>query len=170
MPVSGWQALLVAAVAVVVPTAVRAAMSGTVTGCEFTPYLPFVLLGAILLRWWLAGAVALTSVAIMGGFFQGSTTFELPCFISAVSVFLAASAAMIGVGIIVRLVLDALQKPSRDSGGLVFSLEKGEVWASWYGQDLPVRLGSQRKVAEMMEDFLAQERVAKRLNKDQFGQ
>jgi hypothetical protein len=73
---------------------------------------------------------------------------------------------MISIGAVARLVLDALQKPHRDSGGLVFSLEKGEVWASWYGQDVPVRLGSQRKVAEMMEDFLAQEQLGKRLNGD----
>jgi hypothetical protein len=41
------------------------------------------------------------------------------------------------------------------SGGVVFSLDKGEVWASWNGQGIPVRLGSQRRVARMMLDFLA---------------
>jgi len=49
-------------------------------------------------------------------------------------------------------------------GGIVFSLEQDQVWASWYGQGAPVRLGSRRKVADMMEDFLAQEELAKRLN------
>ena len=51
------------------------------------------------------------------------------------------------------------------AGGIVFSLEKGEVWASWYGHGAPVHLGSQRKVSEMMEDFLAQVEVGKRLNR-----
>jgi hypothetical protein len=50
------------------------------------------------------------------------------------------------------------------AGGIVFSLEKGEVWASWYGQGAPVLLGSQRKVSEMMSDYLAQERLGKRLS------
>jgi len=49
-------------------------------------------------------------------------------------------------------------------GGIVFSLEKGQVWASWYGQGPPVLLGSQRKVGEMMKDFLAQEELARRLS------
>jgi hypothetical protein len=45
-------ALLCGIFAVALPTAIRAAIDGVVTGCEFTPYLPFVLFSAILLRWW----------------------------------------------------------------------------------------------------------------------
>lgn len=156
MPVTGWPALACAILAVLVPTTVRAAASGVVTGCEFTPYLPFVLISAIVLRAWLASAVPLASAAIMGGMFGGFRAYELPCFASASAMFLGASAVMISVAILGRHVLFALLKPGRDAGGLVFSLEKGEVWASWYGNDVPVRLGNQRKVAEMMEDFLAQ--------------
>jgi hypothetical protein len=156
MPVTGWPALICAILAVLLPTTVRAGLSGVVTGCEFTPYLPFVLISAIVLRGWLASAVALTSAAIMGGVFGGFRTYELPCFASASAMFLAASAVMIAVAVLGRHVLFALLKPGRDAGGLVFSLERGEVWASWYGNDVPVRLGTQRKVAEMMEDFLAQ--------------
>ena len=69
---TGRFALLCAMVAVALPTLVRAAVDGVVTGCEFTPYLPFVLVCAILLRWWQAGAVALVSVGIIGGLFGGS--------------------------------------------------------------------------------------------------
>jgi hypothetical protein len=60
----------------------------------------------------------------------------------------------------------ALQKRGADEtlGGIVFSLEKGQVWASWYGRGAPVLLGSQRKVSEMMQDFLAQEELARRLS------
>ena len=62
-------ALLCGLTAVTFPTIIRAAVSGGVTGCEFTPYLPFVLLSAFLLPWWLASAVALASVAVLGGLF-----------------------------------------------------------------------------------------------------
>ena len=165
LPVTGWRALLCASLAIALPTVVRAVMSGAVTGCEFTPYLPFVFLSAILLRWWLAGAVALTSTAVMAGFFAGSPAFELPCFASAAGIFIASSAMMIGIAVLTRSVIARLQKPDDDAGGLVFSLEKGEVWASWYGHEAPVRLGAQRKVAEMMEDFLAQVQLGKRLNR-----
>jgi hypothetical protein len=165
-PVTGWLALPCALIAISVPTAIRLAVSGVVTGCEFTPYLPFILVCAILLRWWQAGAAALMSVAIMGGEFGGSSHFGLECFVSAAAIFLAASAAMILFVTWVRSASATRQRQDLDEsmGGVVFSLEKGEVWASWYGQGTPVRLGSQRKVSEMMSDFLAQAEVGKRLN------
>ena len=163
--VTGGHALLFAILAVGIPTAVRAAVNGVVTGCEFTPYLPFVLVCAILLRWWIAGAMAVSAVAVMGGFLGGSHNFALPCFISSAAIFLGASAVMIGIALLIRHVLAAMQSRGADEsmGGVVFSLEKGEVWASWYGQGPPVLLGSQRKVSEMMQDFLAQEELGKRL-------
>jgi hypothetical protein len=167
-PLTGRLALLCMLVSVGLPTIVRAAVHGVMTGCEFTPYLPFVLISAILLRWWQASAVALASVAILGGLFAGPT-FELaaPCFISGAGMFLASSALIIGVAIFVRGMFGALQDRGADesAGGIVFSLEQGTVWASWYGQGSPVRLGSQRRVSEMMKDFLAQEELAKRLNR-----
>ena len=164
---TGRAALLCGALAIGLPTLARAAVHGVVTGCEFTPYLPFVLVCAILLRWWQAGAVALASVAILGGLFSGSQPHDLECFASAAGLFLASSAMMIAIAVSVRRLVSAIQNRGADesAGGIVFSLEKGEVWASWYGQDAPVRLGSQRKVSEMMEDFLAQVEVGKRLNR-----
>ena len=164
-PVTGAAALLCACLAVLLPTVLRAAVSGIVTGCEFTPYLPFVLVSALTLRASLASAVALTSAAVMGGMFGGFRAYELPCFASASAIFLGASAVIIAIAIVGRHVLFALLKPDRDGGGLVFSLEKGEVWASWYGNDVPVCLGTQRKVAELMEDFLAQGQ-AKRVTRE----
>jgi hypothetical protein len=163
--VTGGYALLFAGLAVGVPTAVRAAVSGVVTGCEFTPFLPFVLFCAILLRWWLAGAVAVSAVAITGGLFTSSQHFTLPCFISSAAIFLGSSAIMIGVAFLIRHALASMKSRGADEsmGGVVFSLEQGEVWASWYGQGPPVLLGSQRKVSEMMQDFLAQEELGKRL-------
>ena len=82
--VTGWSALACVAAAVALPTAFRAAIDGVVTGCEFTPYLPFVLLGAVVIGWWQAGAIAFISVGILGGLFASSTRmFDMPCFISA---------------------------------------------------------------------------------------
>jgi len=51
--VTGRLALLCGIAAVAVPTIVRAAIDGVVTGCEFTPYLPFVLITALALGWWI---------------------------------------------------------------------------------------------------------------------
>jgi len=161
---SDWQALLCGVVAVGIPTLVRAAVNGEVTGCEFTPYLPFVLISAVLLRWWQAGIVALASVAIMGDLFSGSMSV-MPCFVPAAAIFLASSAAMIGVAMLLRRCIQD-RSTEQPSGGIVFSLEKGEVWASWYGDGQPVRLGTERKVAVMMEDFLAQVELGKRLNRN----
>ena len=73
---------------------------------------------------------------------------------------------MIGIALLIRHAFSSMKSRGADeSMGVVFSLERGEVWASWYGQGPPVLLGSQRKVSEMMQDFLAQEELAKRLTK-----
>ena len=73
---------------------------------------------------------------------------------------------MIGAAILIRRVIMAIRVRGSDesAGGIVFSLEKGEVWASWYGEGPSLRLGSQQRVSAMMADFLKQEEVGKRLN------
>ena len=166
-PITGGLALLCALVAVEIPTLIRTAVNGVVTGCEFTPYLPFVLLAAILLPWRYAALVALASVATLGGLFVGDPGDMLQsCFLSSAGIFLASSAAMILTILLIRSLVAAMQARGTDEseGGIVFSLDRGQVWASWYGQGPPVLLGSQRKVSEMMQDFLAQERLGRRLN------
>lgn len=164
--VSGRLAFLCGIAAVGVPTIVRAAIDGVVTGCEFTPYLPFVLITALSLGWWQAGAVALASVAILGGVFFGPTNahFTSPCFLSSAGIFLASSAAMIGFVMLVRRTITAIQNRGASDGGVVFSLQGDQVWASWYDQGPPVRLGSEGNVSAMMQDFLAQVELGKRLN------
>lgn len=163
---TGWATFLCVIAAIAVPTAIRAAVNGVVTGCEFTPYLPFVLVCAILLRWWQTSIVALASVAIMGGLFQGSLLHPSDCFIPAAGMFLASSAAMIAATLLGRRLVGSFLNHDLDEakGGAVFSVEKGEVWVSWYGQGSPLRLGTQAKVSEMMRDYLAQEELANRLN------
>ena len=165
--VTGWPALLCVIAAVALPTIVRVAVNGVVTGCEFTPYLPFVLISAILLGWKVAVAVALLSVALLGGLFFGSphAIHQGPCFQAAAGVFLASSALMLGiVAFARRIVASLLGHPDNALRGAIFSLEDGEVWMSRHGQGPPVCLGSQAKVSEMMKDFLAQEELGKRLS------
>lgn len=167
----GLTALGLLVAAVVIPTAVRVAIDGYVTGCEFTPFLPFVLLTAIMLGWWQASLVTLASVAIVAGLFAAGPLhlfFHEPCLVSATGVFLGASAAIVGVVTLIRqLFVRSMRRDAAEcADGVVFSLEKDQVWASWYGSNLPMRLGSRRKVGEMMKDFLAQEELADRLGRN----
>jgi hypothetical protein len=85
------------------------------------------------------------------------------CVISSVAMFFAASAMIISIVVAIRrLTARMFSHADEASGGVIFSMEDGHVWASWYGQGPPVCLGSQQRVGEMMEDFLAQEELAKR--------
>jgi len=49
------------------------------------------------------------------------------------------------------------------SKGIVFSLERGQVWASWDGDDRQIYLGPEAEVAPMMQDFLAQVELGRKL-------
>jgi hypothetical protein len=167
-PLQGWQALVCATLALALPTVVRSAVNGVITGCEFTPYLPFVFICAVLLRWWQAGLVAFASLALLGGLFEGLPSQHLAeaCFVTSAAIFLAASAGLIAFALVLQRFITGLQTPDEAAGGVVFSLDRGEVWASWYGHDYPLRLGTRRKVRTMMEDFLKQEDLARRLGFD----
>ena len=50
---------------------------------------------------------------------------------------------------------------------IIFSLNDGYVLASWPGSDASVRLGRHEMVAAMMEDFLAQDALGRRLEQSQ---
>ena len=50
---------------------------------------------------------------------------------------------------------------------IIFSLLDGYVLASWPGTDASVRLGRHAVVAAMMEDFLAQDALGRRLERSQ---
>jgi hypothetical protein len=55
---------------------------------------------------------------------------------------------------------DATTEVQKD---IVFSLEDGQVWASWYGREMPVHLGPETDVVPMMQDFLAQFELGRKL-------
>jgi hypothetical protein len=46
---------------------------------------------------------------------------------------------------------------------IVFSTSDGYVWASWPGCDGAIKLGRLEMIAAMMQDFLEQEAIARRL-------
>ena len=165
----GWMALVGAVIAVGIPTSLRAAVDGVVTGCEFTPYLPFVLASAILLGWRLSVLVTLVSVAVMGGLIIAPANEHISqsCFISGAGIFIGSSVLIIGMVAAIRQVTTELQGewPDETADGIIFSLEKGEVWASWHGNGPPLRLGSKSRVGAMMEDYLAQVELGERLNR-----
>jgi hypothetical protein len=153
--------------AVALPTLIRFSVNGVVSGCEYTPYLPFVLLSAILLRWWQACLVTMACAAAYSGVFLSSPVVILQdaCAIYSVGMFFAASTMIISIVAAIRQLTARMFSHADDaSGGVVFSMEDGHVWASWYGQGPPVCLGSQQRVDRMMEDFLAQEELARRLS------
>ena len=152
--------------AVLVPTMFREAVPGSMMGCETIPYVPSVLLAAVFLGWRYAGIVALFSALVADWLFLGPPqTLTETCDLFGVGVFLFASALIIASVELPRHVPKETMPsaPDKNPAGIVFSLEKGQAWASWYGQKHPVRLGPEGEVAEMMEDFLAQLELGKRL-------
>ena len=52
---------------------------------------------------------------------------------------------------------------------IVFSSRDGYVWASWQHSEASVRLGRLELVAAMMQDFLAQDALGKRLEIREFA-
>jgi hypothetical protein len=161
---AGW-AVGLAIAAIGIPTLIRGELNGIVSGCESVAFVPFVLLSAIFLGWRWAALVAVASALIFDAFFMGTPgrILEGSCNVFGVGSFLIGSTMIIGFVEAIRREVDRLPT-DKPTGGIVFSLQDGEAWASWYGQSAPVRLGRQEEVAEMMEDFLAQLEVGKRLN------
>ena len=116
-------------------------------------------------------AIALTCAVFGDLFFVGPPRqlLEGPSDVFGVTVFLASSALIIGFVHAARAIVENSSRPVRpdeQSAQVVFSLEGGQAWASWYGSHSWVRPGPKDEVAEMMEDFLAQLELGKRLDRD----
>jgi hypothetical protein len=166
--VSGYQAVWLGAVLIAIPTLIRAAVDGFVTGCEFSVYLPFVLVAAVLMEWRYAAIVALASVGLADYLFMHHAAFlSGPCDLYVVGVFLTVSTLIIGMVQCIRSRFAGIISTDRSefaAGQVVFSLENNQAWAGWHGRRTMVPLGSKDDVAAMMEDFLAQLELADRLN------
>jgi hypothetical protein len=147
---------------------IRASMEcGDMAGECCTPLFLFVLLSAILLGW--AGAVLATVASIVtaalfwpGAHHMHANRWEF----WGVALFILYSALIIGAVEFTRRTFarfSRLADLQEHSSGIIFSVERGQAWASWPGSPVPVRLGPQDEVAEMMEDFIAQRACSERL-------
>ena len=166
---TGPRDLFWAALAVALPTVVRLAVDDHDTGVAFSPYIPFVLLTALMLGWRFAAPVAIASVAIADLMFIDPRFVPIagPTDVFGMVIFLLTAAMIIILVEAARSALAARPKPvpcGHDETGLIFSLEKGQALLSWSGSQQPLRLGPESEVSEMMRDFLAQLEVGRRLN------
>ena len=167
-PVTGYRAAIYSTGAVALPTLIRAAFQGPVSGIPLLAYFPFMLLVSMAVEWRFAVAVALLS-SLLGTYLFVEPRFIFfagPTDVFAVVAYLIASALVIKlVHDFKGVVVDAPGSPAaRARTGVVFSSEAGDAWASWQGHSCSIRLGRQDEVAEMMQDFLAQRELGKRLN------
>ena len=168
-PLSGKAAIAFSVAAVGLPTLIRYSVNNMVMGADCVPFCPFVLLTVILAGWRYAAVVAVTSALVCDYLFMGVPyqLFESYSDWFATATFLGYCALIIGVISGVRVLVAQCPRradPDEVSSGIIFSLEGGQAWASWTGADAPVQLGPCDEVAEMMEDFLAQVELGKRLN------
>lgn len=166
--VTGIWAVFWAVAAVATPTLIRLSVQDFVTGCGTVTYVPFILLSALFLGWRFAVPVVLGSAYFADALFMGHghLLLEGPCDIYGMTAFLIGSGLIITSLEAVRHEVKNMPGPvgsQEGTAGIVFSLEDGQAFASWYGSPSAVRLGSQEEVAEMMSDFLAQLELAKRL-------
>ena len=99
-PLTGKPALVCAGAAVVLPTLYRVSLDSMVMGIGYCPYLPFILLSALLLGWRQSVVIALVSVTVVDALFAG-TRFEVvesPTDMLGDIGFLVISAMIIGLG------------------------------------------------------------------------
>ncbi len=167
-PVTGILLLPFFAAVVGLPTLIRGLVDGTVSGVAFLPYMPFVVASALLMGWRSATLVALVSAGLADLLFIDPRFVPMagPTDMFGVLVFLSSSALVITLTEMARFIARSFPGPVTAEpldAGIIFSLESGQAWASWYGAKSPIRLGPEEEVAGMMQDFLAQLELARRL-------
>ena len=170
-PATGRRALLYGIVLIAIPTGLRLLVDNFVHGwLPFFVYMPFVIVAAALLKWKHAALVAIGSWIVADILFlypRYQFTFAALEIIGLI-VFSVSAILIIALVEAVRTIVENSLRPARPdsfSTPVVFSLERGQAWASWYGSHSWVRLGEEGQVSEMMEDFLAQRELGKRLDR-----
>jgi len=166
-PLAGRQAVLLSLGALSVPTLILLSDHALPAGACCTTYFPFVMLSAIMMSPTYASLVAIGSVGLADSLFMGPR-FEL--LESPMDWFgdissLISFTIIIGLIYVIRIGVVRLLRMRDDAeraSGVIFSLERGQAWASWPGA-ATVRLGPHKEVAAMMEDFLAQVELGERL-------
>lgn len=164
-PLEGGPALAFSLIAAAIPTLIRLTVFTGMNDFQCITFCPFVLATAIAAGWRFAIAVAIASAAVCNTLMGPPYIFhwEEPELVGMI-IFLAYCSLVIVLVHLVRKQSERADERAADpSDGIVFSLEAGQAWASWRGTDAPVRLGTEKEVAVMMEDFLAQLELGKRL-------
>jgi len=169
-PVGGALAPILSAAALAIPTTILSLDHSLPAGACCTTFFPFVLLTEVLAGPIYASAVGIGSAGLADALFMGPRyhLFESPMDRFGDVASLVSFALIIGCVTLYRrmIVQHARPKVSAESAsGIIFSLEKGVALASWPGAGVPMRMGPEEEVAEMMRDFLAQRELAKRLAK-----
>jgi hypothetical protein len=162
---TGVRALLFGLASVAFPTLIHGAVGGRGVALAFIVYVPSVVLAAVFLRSWQAALVALACAAAGDWFFLERTnqiTFSASDLVG-VPVFLFSSALILGVVRAIRNLLRATFSPESAPSKVIFSEEKGHAWAHWHSDRPSLPLGPHEEVADMMEDYLAQVELGKRL-------
>lgn len=164
-PVAGSLALLTVVGALAAPTAILLLDHSLPAGACCTTYFPFVLLSAVLMGPAYASAVAIGSAGLADALFMGPRyqVLESPMDLFGDTASLISSALIIGLVFLCRRARRNLDQASSSPSGIIFSLEGGDAWASWHGSAGPVRLGPHEEVESMMQDFLAQLELGRRL-------
>jgi hypothetical protein len=163
-PLTGKYAVICAIAAVALPTLYRTSLDGMVMGIGYCPYLPAVLLSAVLLGWRRAAVIAVISALVIDALFVGKSyrVFDGPTAVFGDIQFLVAAAAIIGFAHAMRTAFADLIAPT-GTGSVIFSVKDGQAWASWPTTGYTLRLGPQDDVAEIMKDYLAQLECGKQL-------
>jgi len=156
---------------IAIPTLIRLDMTPGVDDQTCTIFCPFVLATSILCGWRYAAVVTVATAIACNTLLMGVpykfhfTRAE----IEGIGTYVAYSAFLITV---VGLFRAAASRSLRQAGakgnekGVVFSLDGGEAWASWYGVEAPVRLGPRDQVVQMMEDFIKQVELGKKFERN----
>jgi hypothetical protein len=158
--------LIASVAAVALPTVFRAVTERG--GSDLCPYIPFMIIAAIMLDWHAAAAVALGSSFLAAYVFDGARlpVMAMPCASAGIIYFAIGSVLTIAFAQAFRKAIADplwLHVPNASRRGLVFSQREGQACVSWYGGRSFVPLGPADEVEEMMRDFLAQQDVGRRL-------
>jgi hypothetical protein len=167
-PIHGPWAVALTVVAGLIPVFIRLGMSPQIDDQACTIFCPFVLAISILCGWRWALALAVGTATACNTILMGAPyMFHFQrSEIEGLSTFLGYSVFVV---LVIQLFRMTAARSLRQAGaaerasGIVFSLDDGQAWASWYGIDAPVRLGPRDEVVQMMEDFIAQVELGKRL-------
>jgi hypothetical protein len=164
-PLTGVRAVLFGLAAVAVPTLIHGVVVGNGVALAFIVYVPSVVLAAVFMRSWHAALLALACAAAADWFFleqQNQLTISASDLVG-VPIFLFSSALILGGVRAVKSVLRTTFSPNAAPAKVLFSEEKGHAWAHWHGDRPSLPLGPHEEVADMMEDYLAQVELGKRL-------